>query len=123
MSASASASTSDPAKNGADSEKRASDVNAPSRSPSEKPPSPRGDLHQHKPILTHSEAEELAAAFAAAIPSRAFSMATLQGYLMAYKVRPREAVADAPAWVARKLGNNVIVPPATDAAAKIADEK
>ena len=29
-------------------------------------------------------------------------MATLQGYLMAYKVRPREAVVDAPAWAARR---------------------
>ena len=52
-------------------------------------------------------------------------MATLQGYLMAYKVRPREAVADAPAWVARKLGNNVMQAAAreTAAAAKTVDEK
>ena len=59
--------------------------------------------HEHKPQLTHAEAAALAAEFSAIIPARTFSMATLQGYLMAYKVRPRAAVADAPAWVARKL--------------------
>ncbi|KAI0333831.1 P-loop containing nucleoside triphosphate hydrolase protein [Cubamyces sp. BRFM 1775] len=55
------------------------------------------------PRLTVDEVDELANRFAAAIPPRTFSMATLQGYLMAYKVRPLEAVADAPAWVEKRL--------------------
>ncbi|KAH9893419.1 P-loop containing nucleoside triphosphate hydrolase protein [Cubamyces lactineus] len=55
------------------------------------------------PRMTVEEVDELADRFAAAIPPRMFSMATLQGYLMAYKVRPLEAVADAPAWVEKRL--------------------
>ncbi|KAJ8474450.1 hypothetical protein ONZ51_g7219 [Trametes cubensis] len=55
------------------------------------------------PRLTVDEVEELAERFAAAIPPRTFSMATLQGYLMAYKVRPLEAIADAPGWVEKRL--------------------
>ncbi|KAI0642224.1 P-loop containing nucleoside triphosphate hydrolase protein [Trametes meyenii] len=55
------------------------------------------------PKLSRKKAAELADRFAAAIPNRAFSMATLQGYLMAYKTRPYDAVDDAPAWVERKL--------------------
>ncbi|KAI0629346.1 P-loop containing nucleoside triphosphate hydrolase protein [Trametes polyzona] len=46
---------------------------------------------------------ELAEQFADIVPPRAFSMATLQGYLMMYKVRPLEAIADAPAWVQKRL--------------------
>ncbi|KAI0820753.1 P-loop containing nucleoside triphosphate hydrolase protein [Trametes gibbosa] len=45
----------------------------------------------------------LAERFAEIVPARAFSMATLQGYLMAYKIRPLEAVADAPAWVEKRM--------------------
>ncbi|EDR13967.1 uncharacterized protein LACBIDRAFT_244188, partial [Laccaria bicolor S238N-H82] len=45
---------------------------------------------------------KLAARFAEAMPEREFSMASLQGYLMAYKVRPYEAVSEAPAWVEKE---------------------
>ncbi|CDO69341.1 hypothetical protein BN946_scf184746.g22 [Trametes cinnabarina] len=55
------------------------------------------------PKLSRRKAAELADRFASAVPNRTFSMATLQGYLMAYKTRPYDAVADAPAWVERKL--------------------
>ncbi|KAI9062489.1 P-loop containing nucleoside triphosphate hydrolase protein [Trametes sanguinea] len=51
------------------------------------------------PSLSKEEVLALADRFASIIPPRAFSMATLQGYLMAYKIRPLEALADAPAWV------------------------
>ncbi|KAI0629345.1 P-loop containing nucleoside triphosphate hydrolase protein [Trametes polyzona] len=62
-----------------------------------------GQTHTARaPKLSRKKAAELADRFAAAIPNRAFSMATLQGYLMAYKTRPYDAVEDAPAWVARK---------------------
>ena len=46
--------------------------------------------------------DELATEFAEAIPEREFSMASLQGYLMGYKVRRAEAVEDAPAWVEKE---------------------
>ncbi|KAJ3001211.1 hypothetical protein NUW54_g6574 [Trametes sanguinea] len=50
------------------------------------------------PSLSKEEVLALADRFASIIPPRTFSMATLQGYLMAYKIRPLEALADAPAW-------------------------
>ncbi|OJT06701.1 hypothetical protein TRAPUB_2451 [Trametes pubescens] len=63
-----------------------------------------GQAHTARaPKLSRRKAAELADAFAAAIPNRAFSMATLQGYLMAYKTRPYDAVSEAGAWVERKL--------------------
>nr|VWO95072.1 AAA domain-containing protein [Ganoderma boninense] len=55
------------------------------------------------PKLSRKKAAELADRFAAAVPHRAFSMATLQGYLMTYKTRPYEAVEDLPAWIAKRL--------------------
>ncbi|KAH9852608.1 P-loop containing nucleoside triphosphate hydrolase protein [Lenzites betulinus] len=62
-----------------------------------------GQAHTARaPKLSRKKAAELADRFAAAIPNRAFSMATLQGYLMAYKTRPYDAVEEAPAWVARR---------------------
>ncbi|KAI0675785.1 P-loop containing nucleoside triphosphate hydrolase protein [Trametes maxima] len=53
--------------------------------------------------LTSDEALALADRFAEVIPPQTFSMATLQGYLMAYKFRPVDALADAPAWVEKRL--------------------
>ncbi|KAI8985570.1 P-loop containing nucleoside triphosphate hydrolase protein [Trametes punicea] len=55
------------------------------------------------PRLSAEEVSALAERFAATIPPRTFSMASLQGYLMAYKIRPLNAVLDAPAWVERRL--------------------
>ncbi|EPQ56274.1 P-loop containing nucleoside triphosphate hydrolase protein [Gloeophyllum trabeum ATCC 11539] len=43
--------------------------------------------------------DELAEQFAAAMPERECSMATLQGYLMQYKTSPRDAALNAAAWV------------------------
>jgi len=36
------------------------------------------------------------------MPEREFSMASLQGYLMTYKIRPYEAVKEVSAWVERE---------------------
>lgn len=61
--------------------------------------------HSHRrraPALTPAQVAALAAQFAEAIPEREFSMAALQGYLMAYKVRPYDAVKDAAAWVEKE---------------------
>ena len=53
--------------------------------------------------VARKKAAELAEKFAEIIPAKTFAMATLQGYLMAYKIRPYDAVADAPAWVEKRL--------------------
>ncbi|KAF9459701.1 P-loop containing nucleoside triphosphate hydrolase protein [Collybia nuda] len=46
---------------------------------------------------------ELARKFGTGIPDRKISMASLQGYLMKYKVNPVDAVRDVSAWVAEEL--------------------
>ncbi|PIL24720.1 transporter [Ganoderma sinense ZZ0214-1] len=56
--------------------------------------------------LSQKKAAALAERFAAAIPPHTFSMATLQGYLMAYKVRPYVAVEEAPEWVEKNIREN-----------------
>ena len=43
-----------------------------------------------------------AADFASKIPQREIAMASLQGYLMKYKVRPVQAVEDVEGWVEEK---------------------
>ncbi|TRM69873.1 P-loop containing nucleoside triphosphate hydrolase protein [Schizophyllum amplum] len=50
--------------------------------------------------LDPAVAGALAARFAEAVPEREISMASLQGYLMGYKVRPQDAVEDVERWVA-----------------------
>ncbi|KJA19418.1 hypothetical protein HYPSUDRAFT_44329 [Hypholoma sublateritium FD-334 SS-4] len=54
------------------------------------------------PKLSHRKIVSLADTFASSIPEREFSMAALQGYLMAYKVRPFDAVKDVVAWVEKE---------------------
>ncbi|KAL1735453.1 P-loop containing nucleoside triphosphate hydrolase protein [Schizophyllum commune] len=53
--------------------------------------------------LEAAVADALAARFAEAIPEREFSMASLQGYLMGYKVRPQDAVDNVERWVAGQM--------------------
>ncbi|KAI0333829.1 P-loop containing nucleoside triphosphate hydrolase protein [Cubamyces sp. BRFM 1775] len=72
------------------------------------------------PKLSRKQAAELADRFAAEIPNRSFSMATLQGYLMAYKTRPYDAVRDARSWVERKQQEKNAKAPAAEAAAAAA---
>lgn len=52
--------------------------------------------------LPRTKSRQLAAQFAEAIPEREFSMASLQGYLMMYMVRPYEAAKNAAAWVEKE---------------------
>jgi len=54
------------------------------------------------PILSASELDTLAQAFAAAIPKEEISMAALQGHLMLFKSRPHQAVKAAPDFVMRE---------------------
>ncbi|KAI0339718.1 P-loop containing nucleoside triphosphate hydrolase protein [Trametopsis cervina] len=51
------------------------------------------------PALPESELNALAKRFAEAIPDDEFSVASLQGYLLRNKTRPRECVEEAAAWV------------------------
>ncbi|KAJ3558700.1 hypothetical protein NM688_g759 [Phlebia brevispora] len=51
------------------------------------------------PSLSEEELNLLAKRFADAIPDDEFSVASLQGYLLKNKTRPRECVEEAPAWV------------------------
>ncbi|KAL1718952.1 P-loop containing nucleoside triphosphate hydrolase protein [Schizophyllum commune] len=64
-----------------------------------------GMLHHHARQfrLEAAVADALAARFAEAIPEREFSMASLQGYLMGYKVRPQDAVDSVERWVAEQM--------------------
>ena len=62
-----------------------------------------GTSHRARvPKLSSSQVSKLAARFAEAMPEREFSMASLQGYLMAYKIRPYDAVSEAPDWVEKE---------------------
>ena len=62
-----------------------------------------GQRHRRRsPQLSLQEIDDLANQFAEAIPEREFSMSSLQGYLMTYKVRPFEAVQDAEGWVEKE---------------------
>lgn len=54
------------------------------------------------PKLSKEQVETMATKFAESIPDREFSMASLQGYLMSYKIRPHAAVDDAAAWVVKQ---------------------
>ncbi|KIP02268.1 hypothetical protein PHLGIDRAFT_96183 [Phlebiopsis gigantea 11061_1 CR5-6] len=87
----------------------------------------RMDLHVEFKLASHYQARELfkcfylpagpdlprrqllalAERFAGAIPEREFSMASLQGYLMSYKVRPIEAVECAADWVKNERAEKV----------------
>ncbi|KAI5889530.1 P-loop containing nucleoside triphosphate hydrolase protein [Schizophyllum commune H4-8] len=60
-----------------------------------------GELHYRSRIfrIDAALADALAARFAEAIPEREFSMASLQGYLMKYKVNPQDAVDNVEDWV------------------------
>ncbi|KAJ6598474.1 P-loop containing nucleoside triphosphate hydrolase protein [Mycena vulgaris] len=67
-----------------------------------------GTSHQTRaPRLKRREIGELAVRFAEAIPEREISMASLQGFLMAYKIRPVEAVAEVKAWVEKERSERV----------------
>ncbi|KAH9074688.1 P-loop containing nucleoside triphosphate hydrolase protein [Lactarius deliciosus] len=64
------------------------------------PPNYSGATHSTSaPKLSRKWVEHLAERFASQIPEREFSMASLQGYLMSYKVRPFQAVNDVEQWI------------------------
>ncbi|KAF9528760.1 P-loop containing nucleoside triphosphate hydrolase protein [Crepidotus variabilis] len=61
-----------------------------------------GETHHHTTKLSVKQIEALADQFAEAIPERECSMASLQGFLMGYKIRPRQAVLEATTWVEKE---------------------
>ena len=67
---------------------------------SNEPPQFRGTAHSTcAPKLSKKKIEQLAEQFSSRIPERELSMASLQGYLMSYKIRPFQAVDDIERWV------------------------
>ena len=68
---------------------------------SPEPVTHNGELHYRSRVfrIDAALADALAARFAKAIPEREFSMASLQGYLMKYKVSPQDAVDNVEDWV------------------------
>jgi chaperone BCS1 len=81
-------------------------------SPNSAPPSPASDASQQNlplpkrkmpshavPLLDEAEISELAKRFADAIPEDELSVASLQGYLLKNKTRPRECVEDVDEWI------------------------
>ncbi|KIJ20980.1 hypothetical protein PAXINDRAFT_165785 [Paxillus involutus ATCC 200175] len=70
------------------------------------PPSYIGISHRARaPKLSTEQCAQLAKQFAAAVPERGLSMASLQGFLMTHKVRPFEAVTEVAAWVEKELSS------------------
>jgi mitochondrial chaperone BCS1 len=66
----------------------------------DEPPEYNGTTHSERaPKLSKKKIEGLAEQFAAQVPERELSMASLQGYLMSYKTRPFQAVDDVARWV------------------------
>ena len=67
-------------------------------------PSPTTPINDEKPSykLTESELSYLSAQFASLIPPGEFSMAALQGYLMQFKSRPRDAVDGVLTWAEKE---------------------
>ncbi|KAF8159270.1 P-loop containing nucleoside triphosphate hydrolase protein [Crassisporium funariophilum] len=63
-------------------------------------PLPKRKAFAHAiPILTEEEISELAKRFAEAIPEDELSVASLQGYLLKNKTRPRECVEEVGEWI------------------------
>ncbi|KAG6865648.1 hypothetical protein C0991_000567 [Blastosporella zonata] len=63
-------------------------------------PLPQREATSHVvPLLSEEEISELAKRFAAAIPEDELSVASLQGYLLKNKTRPRECVDDVDEWI------------------------
>lgn len=62
-------------------------------------PLPKRKTTHAIPILSEEEISTLAKKFAEAIPDDELSVASLQGYLLKNKTRPRESVEEVGAWI------------------------
>ncbi|TFK39775.1 P-loop containing nucleoside triphosphate hydrolase protein [Crucibulum laeve] len=76
-----------------------------------------GGSHRFRaPKLSREQIDDFATQFSEAIPEREFSMASLQGYLMMYKIRPADAAKEAGEWVARERADKAAKLAALEAA-------
>lgn len=63
----------------------------------------KGFTHRLRaPKLSRQEIDDLAIQFSDSLPEREFSMASLQGYLMVYKIRPHDAVKNFSQWIEKE---------------------
>ncbi|GJJ11527.1 hypothetical protein Clacol_005760 [Clathrus columnatus] len=77
--------------------------NEPSSTGSDNLPVPRRKAVTHNiPCLSEEELDELAERFSQAIPDDEFSVASLQGYLLKNKTRPRESVGEVSEWIIKE---------------------
>jgi len=67
-----------------------------------KPPLPKNKRTHVVPLLPEDEIADLAKKFADQIPEDELSVASLQGYLLRNKTRPRECVEEVAAWVVQE---------------------
>ncbi|KIK56980.1 hypothetical protein GYMLUDRAFT_247260 [Collybiopsis luxurians FD-317 M1] len=65
-------------------------------------PGPKRKSTHSIPVLSEQEINDLAKAFAEAIPEDELSVAALQGYLLKNKTRPRECVEEVAEWVIKE---------------------
>jgi len=75
-----------------------------SADPKDRPPMPtrkRTGMHA-VPLIDEAELKVLAKAFAEAIPENELSVASLQGYLLKNKTRPRECVKEVHEWIIKE---------------------
>lgn len=73
------------------------------------------------PKLTKKQVNRLAKSFAARVPEREFSMASIQGLLMQYKTRPRAVIKAVKGWIenerrkkAEREGKPIVMSPVID---------
>ncbi|KAH7890877.1 P-loop containing nucleoside triphosphate hydrolase protein [Phlebopus sp. FC_14] len=90
----------------------ASSSSSPSSDDSEKSIEPHmtliGVSHRARtPKLSSEQVAKLAQQFAAGVPDRQLSMASLQGFLMTHKTRPYEAVAGVATWAEKERAEKV----------------
>lgn len=72
-------------------------------------PTCKGVSHRLRaPKLTQEEIDDLATQFSEALPEREFSMASLQGYLMMYKVRPHDAAKNFLEWIEKEQRDRAV---------------
>ncbi|EAU90741.2 hypothetical protein CC1G_04010 [Coprinopsis cinerea okayama7 len=87
-------------------------------------PGSKRKSHKHAiPLLSEEEISELAKRFADAIPENELSVASLQGYLLKNKTRPRECVDEVAAWVQQERETREKIKQEKEKAEREAQEK
>ncbi|KAG8680639.1 hypothetical protein FRC08_016131, partial [Ceratobasidium sp. 394] len=87
---------------GSEAEKQAQEAAAAESADPKRPVHRRRDTKHLVPLLEADEIAELAKRFAQNIPEDELSVASLQGYLLKNKTRPRECVDEVGAWIVKE---------------------